>query len=135
MAFDVAQLLDKARGAGLMIATAESCTSGLIAGALGDVPGASDVLERGFVTYSNAAKFEMLGVKPDTLDTFGAVSEQVAGEMAKGAVARSKAQLAIAVTGIAGPGGSDHKPEGMVCFGISRSRPPCLFSNHEFACF
>ncbi|WP_262983298.1 CinA family protein [Paracoccus mutanolyticus] len=102
-----------------MIATAESCTGGLVAGRLTDVPGSSDAFERGFVTYSNAAKMEMLGVRPDTLEAHGAVSEQVAAEMARGALARSHAGIAVSVTGIAGPGGSEHKPEGRVCFGVA----------------
>lgn len=102
-----------------MLATAESCTGGLIAGAITDVAGSSAVFERGFVTYSNAAKIEMLGVRPATLKAHGAVSEPVAAEMAAGALDRSAAQIAIAVTGIAGPGGSEHKPEGRVCFGLA----------------
>ncbi|WJY20876.1 CinA family protein [Fontisubflavum oceani] len=109
----------KARG--WMLATAESCTGGLIAGAITDIAGSSAVLDRGFVTYTNRAKIEMLGVRPGTLDRFGAVSEQVAAEMATGALARSSADVAISVTGIAGPGGSDHKPEGRVCFGLATS--------------
>ncbi|MEQ5793212.1 CinA family protein [Paracoccus marcusii] len=103
-----------------MIATAESCTGGLIAGALTEVPGSSDGFDRGFVTYSNAAKMQMLGVRAETLDTHGAVSEQVAAEMAQGALRQSDAGIAVSVTGIAGPGGSEHKPEGRVCFGISQ---------------
>ncbi|UFM64588.1 CinA family protein [Paracoccus sp. MA] len=102
-----------------MIATAESCTGGLIAGRLTDVPGSSDAVDRGFVTYSNAAKIEMLGIRPETLETHGAVSEEIAAEMAQGALARSQAGVAVAVTGIAGPGGSEHKPEGRVCFGLA----------------
>ena len=100
-----------------MIACAESCTGGLVSAALTEVPGASAVVERGFVTYTNAAKIEMLGVLPATLEAHGAVSEPVAREMATGAVAQSGAGISIAITGIAGPGGSDHKPEGRVCFG------------------
>ena len=119
-----ADFLDLARSRGVMVATAESCTGGLIAGALTDVPGSSDVVERGFVTYSNAAKTEMLGVREATLAAHGAVSEEVAREMAAGALARSRAGLAVAVTGIAGPGGSEAKPEGRVCFGVAlRGRP------------
>lgn len=114
-----ADLLTLGRAAGARIATAESCTGGLITAALTDIPGSSDVVDRGFVTYSNAAKTEMLGVSPETLASFGAVSEQVAGEMATGALARSNATITVAVTGIAGPGGSEHKPEGRVCFGIA----------------
>ncbi|MGL4310000.1 MAG: CinA family protein [Paracoccaceae bacterium] len=114
-----ARLLDLARARGVMIATAESCTGGLVSAALTAIPGSSDVVDRGFVTYSNAAKQDMLGVQADTLVKYGAVSEQVAAEMATGAIARSRAGLAVSVTGIAGPGGSDHKPEGRVCFGLA----------------
>ena len=103
-----------------MIATAESCTGGLIAGALTEVPGSSDAFDRGFVTYSNAAKQQMLGVTADTLAEFGAVSEEVAAQMAAGALRNSEAGIAVSVTGIAGPGGSEHKPEGRVCFGIAQ---------------
>lgn len=106
----------------VMIATAESCTAGLISAALTEVPGSSTALDRGFVTYSNAAKREMLGVRADTLDAHGAVSEEVAAEMASGALSRSNAGIAVSVTGIAGPGGSEHKPEGRVCFGIADFR-------------
>jgi nicotinamide-nucleotide amidase len=113
-------LIDAIAARGWMIATAESCTGGMIAAAITDIPGSSRALERGFVTYSNAAKVEMLGVSETTLDTHGAVSEQVAAEMAQGALARSHAHVAVSVTGIAGPGGSAHKPEGRVCFGIAR---------------
>ena len=116
---DPAEVLDLARRRGVMIATAESCTGGLIAGRLTDVPGSSDAVDRGFVTYSNAAKVEMLGIRPETLEAHGAVSEEIAAEMASGALARSQAGVAVAVTGIAGPGGSEHKPEGRVCFGIA----------------
>lgn len=113
--------MQAARYWGARIATAESCTGGLIAGALTDVAGSSDVFERGFVTYSNAAKQEMLGVKAETLATFGAVSEEVAREMAEGALRASHATLAVSVTGIAGPGGSEFKPEGRVCFGLAQA--------------
>ena len=119
---DPAQVLALARRRGVMIATAESCTGGLIAGRLTDVPGSSDAVDRGFVTYSNAAKIQMLGIRPETLEAHGAVSEEIAAEMASGALARSEAGIAVAVTGIAGPGGSEHKPEGRVCFGISDAR-------------
>ena len=113
-------LLARARAAGVMIATAESCTAGLIAGAITEIAGSSAVFDRGFVTYTNAAKIDMLGVSPATLDAHGAVSEQVAAEMARGALARSDAAIAVSVTGIAGPGGSEFKPEGRVCFGLSQ---------------
>ena len=114
-----AALLHKARAAGVLIATAESCTGGLIAGAITDVAGSSAIFDRGFVTYSDAAKVTMLGVLPDTLATHGAVSENVARQMAEGALSRSAATFAVAVTGIAGPGGSAHKPEGRVCFALA----------------
>lgn len=116
----VAALLDRARARGLTIATAESCTGGMIGAALTDVAGSSDVFDRGFVTYSNAAKREMLGVTEAALRDHGAVSEAVAIQMAEGALARSAADLSVAVTGIAGPGGSGIKPEGRVCFALAR---------------
>ncbi|MGQ0564137.1 MAG: CinA family protein [Gemmobacter sp.] len=112
-------ILAAARAQGLRIATAESCTGGLVAAALTDLPGSSDVFDRGVVTYSNAAKVAQLGVSQATLDTFGAVSEPVAREMAEGALSRAGAGLAVSVTGIAGPGGSEWKPEGRVCFGLA----------------
>ncbi len=114
-----ATLLQVARDKGLMIATAESCTAGMIAAAITDPAGSSAIFDRGFVTYSNAAKMQMLGVKSDTLTDHGAVSEAVAAEMALGAQKKSQAQIAISVTGIAGPGGTEHKPEGRVCFGVA----------------
>jgi nicotinamide-nucleotide amidase len=113
------EILALARARGVMIATAESCTAGMVAAALTDLAGSSDMFERGFVTYSNAAKVEMLGVKPATLQAHGAVSEEVAAQMAQGALRTSAAQLAVSLTGIAGPGGSEHKPEGRVCFGLA----------------
>lgn len=113
------RLLARARTAGWRMATAESCTGGLVAGAITEVPGSSDIFDRGFVTYSNAAKQDMLGVHAATLADHGAVSEEVARDMAKGALARSAADVAVAITGIAGPGGSDHKPEGRVCFALA----------------
>jgi nicotinamide-nucleotide amidase len=115
-----ADVLQSARLKGLRLATAESCTGGMISAALTAVPGSSDVFDRGFVTYSNAAKQDMLGVRPETLASYGAVSEAVAREMSEGALANSLADLAVSVTGIAGPGGSEFKPEGRVCFGLSR---------------
>ena len=99
---------------GLHVATAESCTAGLIAKRLTDIPGASAVFDCGFVTYSNDCKQKMLGVSPETLRRYGAVSEQTAGEMAAGALARSGADIAVAVTGVAGPGCSEKKPAGLV---------------------
>ncbi|MEL6449724.1 MAG: CinA family protein [Pseudomonadota bacterium] len=112
-------VLDLAKEKGVMIATAESCTGGMVAGALTDVPGSSAVVERGFVTYTNRAKVEMLGVAEATLAAHGAVSEAVAAEMAIGALARAPVGLAVSITGIAGPGGSEFKPEGLVCFGVA----------------
>ena len=100
---------------GLMVATAESCTGGLITGILTEIPGSSSVVDRGFVTYSNDAKIQMLGVHTATLETHGAVSRQTAIEMVRGALSLSKADMAVAVTGVAGPGGgSDEKPVGLV---------------------
>ena len=111
-----ARLIDLARRKGVMIATAESCTGGLVAGAITDVPGSSDVFDRGFVTYSNAAKTDLLGVDPALIVAHGAVSEEVAQSMAAGALKNSTAAATVSVTGVAGPGGTDLKPEGMVCF-------------------
>ncbi|WP_413709452.1 CinA family protein [Rhizobium sp. Rhizsp82] len=100
---------------GLMVSTAESCTGGLIAGALTEISGSSAVVDRGFVTYTNTAKMEMLGVQEQTLARFGAVSEETARQMVHGALFRSRAAFAVAVTGIAGPGGgSVEKPVGLV---------------------
>ncbi|UHS61375.1 CinA family protein [Agrobacterium vaccinii] len=112
----LAQAIVKDFGArGQMLSTAESCTGGLIAGALTDIPGSSAVVDRGFVTYTNEAKMQMLGVSAVTLNAFGAVSRETALQMAHGALFRSRAELSVAVTGIAGPGGgSDAKPVGLV---------------------
>lgn len=114
------RLLDLCKTHGVLVATAESCTGGMIAAALTDIPGSSSMVDRGFVTYSNEAKTEMLGVARDTLDRHGAVSRETALEMASGALERSRAGLAVAVTGIAGPdGGSVEKPVGLVWFGLA----------------
>lgn len=128
----VSETLARAREKGLRIATAESCTGGMIAARLTDIAGSSDVFDRGFVTYSNAAKQDMLGVARATLDAHGAVSEQVAAEMASGALHHSSADIAVSVTGIAGPGGSEHKPEGRVCFGLAQRGAPVLVETIEF---
>ena len=113
------QLLEGAKRSGAVLATAESCTGGMVSAAITDVPGSSAIFDRAFVTYTNAAKVELLGVSQETLQTFGAVSEEVAREMAEGALKNSQANIAVSITGIAGPGGSEHKPEGRVCFGLS----------------
>lgn len=114
------QIVDKAGADGLMIAAAESCTGGMIAAAITDVPGSSAVFDRAFVTYSNEAKSELLGVRIETIARHGAVSQQVAREMAKGALAHSRADIAVATTGIAGPtGGGDRKPVGLVWFALT----------------
>lgn len=128
----VAELLDRAKALNVMIATAESCTGGMVAAALTDIPGSSAVVDRGFVTYTNAAKQDMLGVRAETLAAHGAVSEEVAREMAEGALAHSQAQLAVSITGIAGPGGSEFKPEGRVCFGLALKGRPTRTETVEF---
>ncbi len=113
----VALLKDKQ----LMVATAESCTGGLVAAAITDVPGSSAVLDRGFVTYSNDAKSEMIGVPPALIAAHGAVSAEVAKAMAEGALAHSRADIAVSITGVAGPdGGSAEKPVGLVHFACAR---------------
>lgn len=116
-----AELLEACRRAQIRLATAESCTGGLIVATLTAIAGSSDVVDRGFVTYSNEAKTEMLGVPPELIGKVGAISEEVARRMAEGALARSQAGITVAVTGIAGPGGSSAaKPVGLVWFGLAR---------------
>ncbi len=111
------RVVEENAAAGRKVATAESCTGGLVAGAITEIPGSSAVLDRGFVTYSNEAKMEMLGVASDIIETFGAVSIACVWAMAQGALANSNADVAVAVSGIAGPGGgSDLKPVGTVVF-------------------
>ncbi|MHB9878847.1 CinA family protein [Pacificimonas sp. ICDLI1SI03] len=115
------KVIEENRAAGKLIALAESCTGGLVSGVLTEIPGSSDVVGRGFVTYSNDAKRELLGVHEDVLETFGAVSVATAWAMALGALERSHADVAVAVTGIAGPGGgSEQKPVGTVVFARAR---------------
>ena len=105
----------------ILVATAESCTGGMIISLLTDIPGSSSMVDRGFVTYSNEAKTEMLGVPPDTLERHGAVSAETAHEMAEGALKNSRAGITLAVTGIAGPtGGTADKPVGLVHFAVAR---------------
>ncbi|MGR3486198.1 MAG: CinA family protein [Paracoccaceae bacterium] len=116
---DAGPALQAARARGLTIAVAESCTGGLLAAALTAPPGASDVFDRGVVTYSNAAKRSLLGVDAHALDHHGAVSEEVARQMADGLMARARADITLSITGVAGPGGSERKPEGRVCFALA----------------
>ena len=126
-------VLDQARSRGLRIVTAESCTGGLIAAALTAIPGSSDILERGFVTYSNKAKIELLGVPAELIAAHGAVSMEAALAMAEGALKASRADIAIAVTGIAGPGGgSDAKPVGLVHFAVARTGRVTLHHEQRF---
>lgn len=114
------EIVERMIARGLMLATAESCTGGLVAAAITDVAGASNVMDRGFVTYSNAAKTQMLGVPEELIDLHGAVSAEVAQAMVLGALAKSNADVAVAITGIAGPGGGSlEKPVGLVHFGCA----------------
>lgn len=130
---DASALLRELRQQGLMLAMAESCTGGLIAAVLTEVSGSSDVVERGFVTYSNEAKNELLGVPADLIENKGAVSEEVARAMAEGALARSRADIAVAVTGIAGPGGgSPEKPVGLVHIAAQRAGQEVAHRRCEF---
>jgi len=126
-------VLDRARAQNLHIATAESCTGGLVAALLTEIPGASDVVERGFVVYANAAKTELLGVPEEFIASHGAVSEEVARAMTEGAMSRSRAQLAVAVTGVAGPsGGTPEKPVGLVHIAAARQGRETHHERHEF---
>jgi len=124
-------LLDECRAKGVMLATAESCTGGLIAAVLTAIAGASDVVDRGFVTYSNEAKHEMIGVPLSLIQTHGAVSEEVARAMADGALARSRATIAVSVTGLAGPGGGTaEKPVGLVFIGLAMKGRTTVSERH-----
>jgi nicotinamide-nucleotide amidase len=126
-------LIARYRQAGLMAATAESCTGGLIAGLLTEIPGSSAVVERGFVVYSNAAKQEVLGVPAETLSSYGAVSRETAMAMAEGALRASRSEVAVSVTGIAGPdGGSVDKPVGLVHFACARRGKPTVAREERF---
>jgi len=128
-----AALLDAFRRAGLTLATAESCTGGMVAAVLTEIAGSSDVVERGFVTYSNEAKAELLGVPIALIQAKGAVSDEVARAMAEGALARSRASVAVSVTGIAGPGGATPaKPVGLVHFAALKRSAPVLVARHIF---
>ena len=116
------RVIDENRAAGRRIAVAESCTGGLVSAALTEIPGSSDVFDAGFVTYADEAKVAMLGIAQDVVDTFGAVSFATAWAMARGAVAKSGSDVAVAITGIAGPGGgSERKPVGTVVFACARA--------------
>lgn len=127
------RVLDAARQTGLQLVTAESCTGGLVAAALTEVPGSSDVIDRGFVTYSNAAKASVLGVSPELIARVGAVSEPVAVAMADGALAASGVGASVSVTGIAGPGGgSADKPVGLVHFGCAMTGRPTVAHVQRF---
>jgi nicotinamide-nucleotide amidase len=133
LAHTARRVLDVSRAKGLRIATAESCTGGLVIGALTDIAGSSDVVDRGFVTYSNAAKEAMLGVPSATLIAYGAVSRETAEAMARGALNQSPADLAVAVTGIAGPGGGTaDKPVGLVHFAAARRNGPLIHRERRF---
>ncbi len=128
-----ARLLDELREAGLRVASAESCTGGLIAAALTSVAGSSDVFDRGFVTYSNEAKCELLGINPDLIARHGAVSGEVAKAMALGGLEHSPADICVGVTGIAGPaGGSDEKPVGLVFIAAARRNFECIVEKNLF---
>jgi nicotinamide-nucleotide amidase len=128
-----ADLVARYKAAGLMAATAESCTGGLIAALLTEIPGSSSMLERGFVVYSNAAKQELLGVPTETLASHGAVSAETAKAMAEGALRASRAEIAVSVTGIAGPdGGSAEKPVGLVHFAYARRGKPTVAREERF---
>lgn len=116
---ECATIIDLYRAAGLTIATAESCTGGLLSGALTQIAGSSDVFDTGFVTYSYPSKTKLLGVAPQMLTDHGAVSPQVAQAMATGALKEAQTSVAISITGVAGPGASEHKPEGLVYFGFA----------------
>lgn len=127
------RLLEACQAQNIMLATAESCTGGMIIAALTDIAGSSAVVDRGFITYSNEAKMDMLGVSATTLEAHGAVSSETAHEMAKGALERSRAGIALAVTGIAGPdGGSAEKPVGLVWFGLALAGKPVVAEKRIF---
>lgn len=126
-------VLAAAKRQGLLLATAESCTGGLVSACICEVPGCSAVLERGFVTYSNEAKVEMLGVQAGLIAEKGAVSEEVARAMAEGALTHSRADISVAITGIAGPdGGSAEKPVGLVHFAAARKGRPTIHEERRF---
>lgn len=126
------QVLSACRAQNWTVTTAESCTGGMVSAAITDISGSSDIFNRGFVTYSDTAKMEMLRVRQATLTDFGAVSEPVAKEMAQGALRSANADIAVSITGIAGPGPSEHKPEGRVCFGLAQKNNETATITVEF---
>lgn len=127
------ETLKQARKKSYHISTAESCTGGLIVAALTEIAGSSDVVDRGFITYTNTAKHEMLGVSPEILENHGAVSSETAIEMVKGAIKNSKSAIAVSVTGIAGPGGgSNHKPVGLVHMAVMKLGNDPIHEEHRF---
>lgn len=128
------RVLDLCRARGLSVSTAESCTGGLVAGALTDIAGSSDVVDRGFVTYSNKAKMQVLGVSAETLRAHGAVSEETAREMAAGLIRVARTSLGVSITGIAGPGGgSADKPVGLVHFAAQNDKGEVIVRREIFA--
>lgn len=130
---DAESLLAACRSKGIMLATAESCTGGLIIAALTSIAGSSDVVDRGFITYSNDAKNQMIGVPMQLIEAHGAVSEEVARAMAESALVRSRAAIAVSVTGVAGPGGgSADKPVGLVWFGLAGTGKPPISERQVF---
>ena len=127
------KFLETCKARGILVATAESCTGGGIIALMTDMPGSSSMVDRGFITYSNEAKQDMVGVKAATLEAHGAVSEETAREMAEGALTNSRASISLAVTGIAGPdGGSPGKPVGLVWIGVARSDRPSEVRRFQF---
>ncbi len=129
---DLKDLYAIAKKRGSKIVSAESCTAGLLAACLTEMPGSSAFFEQGYITYSNRSKISVLGVDKKTLEKHGAVSEEVAKQMAEGALNRSMGTIAISITGIAGPGGSDYKPEGLVCFAIAKKNGKIRVETVEF---
>ena len=133
ISLDAERLLETCRRAGLRLATVESCTGGLVAGALTGIAGSSDVVDRGFVTYTNEAKSDLAGVPSELFERVGAVSEHVARAMAEGGVKHSRADIAVGITGVAGPGGgSDEKPVGLVHIAASRDGGETLHERNVF---
>ena len=128
-----AEVLQACRAAGLMLASVESCTGGLVAAALTEIAGSSDVVDRGFVTYTNEAKHDLVGVPMDLFARVGAVSEEVARAMAAGGLDRSRADIAVGITGVAGPGQSENKPAGLVHIAAARRNGPTIHERCKFA--